>query len=156
MKKCLTFGDDLKTCKQCITKFTDYKMLGNGPTSEESKTINANRTGFCTVECRTTWDHSTDNRGDKPETGIETPSHYGTGDGRIQTVRKQKMVGDKLEGHLTGNQIHFILTACKYFDRGGEKQYDGMTLEESLEKDMGKAADYFHQALKDIFINELN
>lgn len=87
-----------------------------------------------------------------PDKKIETPKHY---TGGVQTVTKQELVASHLEGKISGTKIHHILTALKYLDRAGEKIYDGMDAQQSLEKDCGKCADYIYRALEGVFLNEL-
>ena len=63
--------------------------------------------------------------------------HYATG--AMETVDKQEMVEACLERRLGALQVHFLLTALKYFDRMG--------LKGDAEGDAYKCADYLCRAV---------
>jgi len=87
----------------------------------------------------------------------EKPSHYTTNG--IETRVKKDMVYDFLEakireGKVTASQVDDLGNALKYFDRLGDKSYDGMNVEESAKKDASKCADYIFRFLTGKFLNE--
>ena len=83
---------------------------------------------------------------------MKAPEYYKKS--KYSTIKKQRHVATHLSQHVDGVTIHAILTAFKYFDRMGEKQYDGMSEIECLNKDAYKCADYLFLALTGEFLNE--
>lgn len=79
---------------------------------------------------------------------IEKPKHY------ENTIEKQETIGSVLDNELPTAVIYNLLTALKYFDRMGKKQYDGLSEADSYAKDASKCADYLHRAVTGRFLNE--